>query len=144
MVRRVKKHSGFTLAEAMIATVVLGIAAAGVLLPFTSGAAAQNDSVNRTLAAKLAGELMEMIVATPFALIVDSYDGYAESIGQVKGQDGQIIAGPSYAGFSRDASCEYVCTPQESGIGGAKFILATIRVYHNGSQIVVVKRLIGS
>ena len=41
---------GFTLAEAMIAVMVLGIAAASVLLPFVSGAAVRAEGINRTLA----------------------------------------------------------------------------------------------
>ncbi|MHC4619812.1 MAG: type IV pilus modification PilV family protein, partial [Planctomycetota bacterium] len=79
---RCKNRSAFSLAEAMIATVVLAIVAAGVLLPFTSGAAAQAEGLRRTLGAKLAGELMEKIVSTPFDEIVTTYDGYAEAQGQ--------------------------------------------------------------
>jgi len=57
---------GFTLAEAMMAVVVLGIAAASLLLPFVSGAAVRAEGINRTLAARLASDLMEEIVNTPF------------------------------------------------------------------------------
>jgi len=57
------KRKGFTLAEAMIATVVLGIAAAGLLLPFTSGAAVRVEGMRRTLGAKLAADLMEEIIS---------------------------------------------------------------------------------
>jgi len=66
MMSNYKHRNGFTLAEAMIATVVLGIAAAGVLLPYTVGAAVRAEGTRRTLAAKLAGDLMEEIVSTPF------------------------------------------------------------------------------
>ncbi len=41
---------GFTLAEAMMATVVLGIAAAGVLLPFASGAGVRAEGAHEHLA----------------------------------------------------------------------------------------------
>ena len=41
------RQRGFTLAEAMLATVVLGIAAAGILLPFTSGATVQAEGMRQ-------------------------------------------------------------------------------------------------
>ena len=66
-----KNQKGFSLAEAMIATVVLGIAAAGVLLPFTSGATVRAEGMRRTLAAKLASDLMEEIIGTEFDQIID-------------------------------------------------------------------------
>ena len=136
------KHKGFSLAEAMIATVVLGIAAAGALLPFTSGAAVRAEGMHRTLAVKLASDLMEEITGTSFAQIVTGYDGYAESQGQVKNAGGAVFTDSNYANFSRDASCAYVYVSQESGFGEVKFIRATVRVYYNGKQIAVINRLI--
>ena len=53
-----------------MATVALSIAAAGVLLPFASGARVRAEGMNRTLGAKLASELMEEIVSTPFDRIM--------------------------------------------------------------------------
>ena len=58
MNNELRTNKGFSLAEAVMAVVVLGIAAAGILLPFTSGAAVQAEGVHRTLAAKLAADLM--------------------------------------------------------------------------------------
>ena len=136
-----KSRKGFSLAEAMIAVVVLGIAAAGVLLPFTSGARVRAEGMHRTLAAKLANDLMERIVRTPFEDIVSSYDGHAELQGQVKDASGTIFTDSNYANFSRDASCEYY-VPQESGAGEAKFICVTVRVYYSGKQIAIINRLI--
>ena len=137
------KNKGFSLAEAMIATVVLGIAAAGLLLPFMSGAAVQAEGAHRTLAAKLASDLMEKIISTPFGDIMTGYDGYSEPQGQVKDASGAVFADSNYAKFSRDVSCEEVYVPQESGKGEARFILATVRVYYNGRETVIVNRLIG-
>ncbi len=91
MTSNYKDRKGFTLAEAMIATVVLGIAAAGVLLPFTSGAAVRAEGTRMTLAAKLAGDLMEEIVNTPFVQIITGYDGYTEPQGQVKDASGIVF-----------------------------------------------------
>ncbi len=159
------KHKGFSLAEAMVATVVLGIAAAGVLLPFTSGAAVRAEGMRRTLGAKLAGDLMEEIILKPFhdpdgssydyspgpdageiTLAdfdnVDDFDGYAEPQGQVKDVSGTVFTDSNYANFSREVSCEYVRAPQESEAGELKFIRATVRVYYSGKQIAIINRLI--
>ena len=136
------KHKGFSLAEAMIATVVLGIAAAGVLLPFTSGAAVRIEGMRRTLGAKLAADLIEEIISAPFEKIVGSYDGYAEPQGQVKDASGTVFSGSNYAKFSRNVSCEYVYVPQESGTGELRFIRVTVRVYYSGKQIAIINRLV--
>jgi len=138
-----KNPNGFTLAEAMIATVILGIAAAGILLPFTSGQVVRAEGVHRTLGAKLAADLMEKIVNTPFNQIVAGYN-YSEAKGQVKDSAGVRFTNTdlNYANYSRDVSCSSVYVPQESGTGQAKFILAAVRVYYNGKQIVIIDRLI--
>jgi len=151
-----------------MATVVLGIAAAGALLPFTSGAAVRAEGMRRTLGAKLAGDLMEEIILKPFhdpngssydyspgrdageiTLAdfdnVDDFDGYAEPQGQVKDASGTVFTGLNYANFSRNVSCEYVRAPQEpqeSEAGELKFIRATVRVYYSGEQIAIINRLI--
>ncbi len=125
-----------------MATVVLGIAASGVLLPFTSGAAVQAEGMRRTLGAKLAGDLIEEIVNTPFEQIVASYDGYSEVEGQVKDADGVVFTDSNYSRLSRDSSCDYVYVPQESGSGTSKFILVTVRVYYNSKNIAAINRLV--
>jgi type II secretory pathway pseudopilin PulG len=54
-----KRTRGYTLAEAMLAVVIVGAAASGVLLPFAGGAAVRAEGQHRTLAAKLADDLIE-------------------------------------------------------------------------------------
>jgi hypothetical protein len=139
---RNKILEGFSLAEAMLATVILSIAAAGVLLPFTGGARIRAEGVHRTLAAELSADLMEQIVNTPFTQIVASYDGYVEPQGQVKDAEGTVFSDTRYANFSREASCEYVYMPQENGTTDPRFILATVKVYYSGTQIAIIRRLI--
>jgi hypothetical protein len=94
------------------------------------------------LGAKLAGELMEKIVSTPFDEIVTTYDGYAEAQGQVKDAGGAVYTDSNYLGFSRNSSCEYAVVPQESPTAPAKFIRATVRVYYRGGEIAIISRLI--
>jgi prepilin-type N-terminal cleavage/methylation domain-containing protein len=133
-------RKGFTLAEAMMATVVLGIAATGVLLPFTSGAAVRAEGMRRTLGAKLASDLMEEIVNTPFEEIVIGY--YSEAQGQIRDASGVVFTDSNYANLSRDSSCAYAYVPQESWSGAFKFILVTVRVYYRGKEIATINRLI--
>jgi prepilin-type N-terminal cleavage/methylation domain-containing protein len=163
-----KKHNtrrrGFTLAEAMMAVVVLSIAAAGVLIPFSSGAAVRAEGMRRTLSAKLASNLIEQIVNEPFHDPdgssydynpgpdegeisfdqydnIDDFDGYSESQGQVKDAAGTVFTDPFYNNFSRNVTCEYVYTPQESGTTAPKFILITVQVQYNGKQMASISRL---
>ena len=136
------RRRGFTLAEALMAVTVLGIAAAGVLLPFAGGARVRAEGVHRTLGVKLASDLMEEIVNTPFDEIVASYNGYSEPQGQVEDAAGQVFADSNYANFGRDVSCEYVYVPQESGAENPKFIRVTVRANYSGRVIATVNRLV--
>jgi len=161
-----KNRTGFSLAEAMMATVVLGIAAAGVLLPFTSAASVRAEGTRRTLAAKLASDLMERITTKSFhdpdgsiyhyqlgpdageTAIgdfdnIDDFDGYTESAGQVTNAAGAIFTGPDYANFSRDVTCQYVHVTVQSDTFAPNFILVTVRVHYKGGEMAVINRLIG-
>ncbi len=130
------KNKGFSLAEAMIATVVLGIAAAGVLLPLVSGAAVQAEGAHRTLAAKLASDLMQKFINTPFEELVADGGGYVdEPQGQIKDAGGTLFADPAYANFSRGESYEY-------DAGQPFFIIVTVWVKYNGNEMVSLSRLI--
>ena len=131
-----KNQKGFSLAEAVIATVVLGIAAAGVLLPFTSGASVRAEGARLTLAAKLASDLMEKVIKTPFDQITTTYGSYIEPEGQVKNFSGVIFSDPAYANFSRGVNCAYD-TSQPF------FVVVTVWVKYKGSEIASLSRLIG-
>jgi prepilin-type N-terminal cleavage/methylation domain-containing protein len=134
---------GFTLAEATLALVLLGIAAAGVLLPFSGGAAAQAEGVRRTLGAMLANDLVERIVNTPFDDIVTKYGNHVESEGEIEDGSGTPYTDSMYAGFSREAKCELVDVPPQSGDAEPNFILATVRVAYRGRDVATINRLIG-
>jgi len=137
--RRVK---GFTLAEAMIAAVVLCIATSAVVLPFVSGASVRLEGVRRTLSAKLAGDLLEEIVNMPSDSIISTYDGYSEPAGQVKDSNGVVFTDSNYTYFSREASCELVRVAQQDDDAEPAFIRVTVRIYHRGRQMVSVSRLV--
>ncbi len=125
---------GFTLAEAIMATIVLGIAATGVLLPFASGAKVRAEGVRMTMAANLASDLIEKIINTSFDEIEDFVVEHQED----------TFTDPMYANFSRGASCDYVYVPQQAPREPSQcnFIRATVWVKYNGREIVDIKRLI--
>lgn len=163
-----KNRQGFTLAEAMMAVMVLGIAAATLLLPFTSGATVRTEGVNRTLAARLASDLMEQILLLPFHdpdggaydyILgpesgetgpanydnIDDYHGYTESQGQVKDVTGAVFTDSAYANFSREVMCEYVYVPPqpvESDPAKCEFIRITVQVNYSGVQMATIVMLV--
>ena len=141
---RRRTRSGFTLPEATMALVILGLASAGVLLPFSNGASVQAEGLRMTLAAKLADDLMERIIATPADQIVATWDGYAEAQGQVKDGGGVVFTGPMYANFSRRAAChEDVYVPQQSGPPWpSTFILVSVQTSYQGRKVASISRLI--
>ena len=137
-------RTGFTLPEATMALVILGLAAAGVLLPFSGGAAVQAEGLRMTLAAKLTDDLMERIIATPPGEIVAAWDGYAEAQGQVKDAGGTVFTDPMYAKFSRRAAChDDVYVPQQSGPPQpSAYILVSVQTSYQGREIASLNRLI--
>lgn len=124
--------------------VILGLAAAGVLLPFAGGASVQAEGMHRALAAGLANDLAERIGNTPFDEIVTTWHGYDEPEGQLRDAGGTILTDPIYARFSRDVSCSGIYVPQESGnIWPAfNFILIGVRVEYAGREVAIVTRLV--
>ncbi|MBN1392915.1 MAG: prepilin-type N-terminal cleavage/methylation domain-containing protein [Sedimentisphaerales bacterium] len=130
-----KNQKGFSLAEALMATVVLGIAAAGVLLPFVNGASVRAEGARRTLAAQLASDLMEEIVKIPFEQITTTYGSYTETEGQIKNSSGALFSDAAYANFSRGASCAYDASQPF-------FVVVTVWVKYKGSEIVSLSRLV--
>jgi len=146
-----------------MAVVVLGIAAASVLLPFISGAAVRAEGIHRTLAARLASDLMEEILRLPFhdpngsgydfspgpdagdLDNIDDYHGYMEEQGQVKDATGAVFTDPMYANFSRKVECDYTYVPpqpEESEPAKCEFIRITVKVDYNGKEMAAISRLV--
>jgi len=140
---RIKNRKGFSLAEGMMATIVLGVAAAGVLLPFTTGAKVRSEGMRLTLASKLAGDLMEEVVNTPFDQIIANYN-YSEAEGQIKDADGIVFGDLNYFRFSREVSSELIYVAQQDGTNAPNFIKVTVRVYYDGVETAIINRLISN
>lgn len=134
-------NKAFTLVEALIALVILTMIAAGLIIPFASSAASEQQGCKQTIAAKLACDLVEQIIAADFNQIVPAYNGYNEQKGQIKNAAGVNFTGPMYADLSRQAVCEYIYVPQQSGFGTPNFIKITVRIYQNNLKLAEVVRL---
>ncbi|OHB57357.1 MAG: hypothetical protein A2Y07_11900 [Planctomycetes bacterium GWF2_50_10] len=153
MMRYVLRKSGFTLVEAMLAAVILSIAAAGVILPFSSGASLETEGARLTLGASLASQIMDTITAKPlfepnsdtagdYDDVLD-YDGYSEAEGQIYDPFGTLIQGPEYACLSRSVTCEYI----ELGFQESQKLPATcgrviVTVSYKGRTIAQLTRLV--
>jgi len=133
--------TGFTLIEAMIALVIFSIAVAGLILPFASSAAVQQQGCSQTLAVKLACDLVEEIINADFDQIISTYNGYSEQKGQVKNAAGAVFSDSMYIDFSREVVCEYVYMPPQADAGAPNYIRITVSVYQNGLKLAEVSRL---
>ncbi len=137
-----KNRSGFTLAESMMAVVVLAIAAAGVLLPYSSAAAVHVEGTRRTLAAKLAGDLLEEISASSYTEIMSTWDGFSEPQGHVtKILSNEIFTGDVYRYYSRRVDClrATIGTDRDITLLGA---WVTVTVSYDGREMATLKTLI--
>ena len=135
---KIVKNEGFTLVEALLALVILMIAAAGLILPFASSAVTSQQGCSQTLAAKLASDRIEQIIADSNYWSAGSYN---ESKGQVKDANGVVFTDPMYADFSREAVCEYYRPPPQQDFGAYNFIRITVKVYQNDLKLAEVVRL---
>ena len=125
---------GFTLPEALLAIVVLGVGLTGVLLAFGAASRHSADPVLRKQMMGIAQELLEEIALKPYAAAANSapagcardtyndiadYHGYS-SVG-ICTVDGVVI--PALASFSVSAS---VVAGSLSGVSAAKQITVTV------------------
>lgn len=131
-------RKGFTLVEAMIAMVVLSVATAAVILPFSTGAALNAEGSRRTLGAKLAADLLEKIENTDYDLIYPIYDNYFEAAGSVTDVDGQVFTDPVYSRFGR-----FSTAPEEVPVGGELLTWATVYIYYDNIEMLRMSTLIG-
>jgi len=109
-------------------------AAASILLPVVSAMGVQYEGVYRTLAAKLASDRLEQIVAAGSA---NAYVG-TEAPGTVKKADGTSFADPVYAKFSRTVSA------RSAVVGVLEMQWVTVDVSCEGRPMCRLSMLIGN
>ncbi len=96
-------RKGFTLAEAMIAMVLLAFAASTVSMPFVAGAAVRAEGARRTIAAKLAHDRLEQLeqIASNNYDQLWWYEGWPEFPGSLEDGAGGFLTDPIYSKFYR-------------------------------------------
>jgi len=145
------RRAGYTLAESLIASVVLAIAI--VAISGTLAASYQQNTTrgNTTTAINLAQQLMEEIAAKPIALpadqvnkpgwpqgqtdrrlydTVDDYNGYADFSSSIQAADGTTVnlSNGSNGSFQRSVTVQSGAVP--AGLTGppADFVMVTVTV----------------
>ncbi len=130
-----QNRKGFTLAEAMIAMVILAVATSAVILPFSTAGALAQEGAKRTLAATLAADLLEEFQNMHFDFI--PFRCYPELEGMVEDANGQFFSDPVYSKFAR------ISTYSDRIVGGESLILVTVYIYYNDIEIFQISTLIG-
>lgn len=145
---------GFTLAEALIACVLLTTAITAITWPFTATAQNETDDARRAMAVNLAQEMMDEILNLPYQDPngsvtpgpdsgettrsrfdnMDDYDGFGEADGNVRTLDGEIESDPLAKGLSRSVSATY-----PASMPG--FLRITVTVKFHGQPLVTLTRL---
>lgn len=160
---------GFTLIEALMAAVILAIAVAAAIMPFTCGVRTQDVEGRQTLAVGLASDLMEEVLLRPFEepfdsddevepvsrfgpdsgetsrwdfSAMDDYDGYEEADGGLLDHDGKRITDEAAAGVSRHVTVEYVYVSGQDVSEAPTFMRVSVEVRHNGTEVVKLTRLV--
>jgi len=136
--RKFKIAKGFTLAESMIAMTILAVATAGVILPFSGGSAIHSDSAKRTIAVRLASDMLEEINNSDFDDIIANYDGHFQWPGTITDATGAVITNPDAANLSRTVFCN------PATVAGVPLIWATVYIHEGGYELLRLNMLIGS
>lgn len=122
-----RRSSGFTLAELVIAIVVIGIGLAGVLSAFDTAVRSSADPLVRKQMLAVAEEMLEEILLKPYAAgtgtisgcdrsnadDIADYNGYSQSVCDI---DGNAVAG--LAGYAVGVTVDSAATLGTLG-GGA-------------------------
>lgn len=152
-----------------MASVILAIAVAAAIMPFTCGARSQDVESRQSLAVSLAQDLIEEILLKPFEepgdgdqlpepessfgpegsetlrssfSAIDDYNGYTELAGQIVDPAGQVIADAAAAGLSRHVTVSYVYVTGQLVTDPPSFMRVAVEVRYNGLPIVKMTRLV--
>ncbi len=152
----------FTLAEALLAAVVLVTAISAITLPFAAGARSEQLDARMSLAVSLAQEMMEEILAKPFHDPqgmsfpgpefgetsrkrfdnIDDYHGYYEGPGQIADANQAVITTPASEGLSRSVTAQYVHVAGQDITDPYNFIRVVVTVSHDNVPLIEATRLV--
>lgn len=148
-------RDGFTLVEAMLACVILTLAISAIVVPYASGAQNDESCARKAVAAGVAQQLMDEILAKPFRdpdngqihIGLDGESGRAnfDDIGDYGGYTqaaGTITSDPVAAPMSLSVSEAFVTVNGEGGGEGNLFIRVTITVMRGSETLATLTRLV--
>lgn len=159
-----KHGEGFTLLEALLASVILAAGVAAITVPFAAGARNEQVDTRRTVAVGLAEEILEEILTLPFeddlpgyarhpgpdpgeyerSMFdnIDDYHQYTEGEGEITSVDGQSLDDLSATGLSRKVTTQYIYVNGQSMSEPPSFIRVTVEVRYKQQPIVTLTRLV--
>ena len=157
---------GFTLAEALLACVILAMVSAAVVVPFAAGARHEQVGARQTIALSLAEDLMEEILAKPFKDPddpdsqnlgpdagetagdrstfdnMDDYYGYIEQPGAIQPAMTTHATDPLARDLSRLAKVGYLHLPGQNPSDPPNTCQIAVYVLWNGRELVRLTRLV--
>lgn len=157
---------GFTLAEALLASVVLAVVAGAVTVPIVTGAQNAQQAEQVRYATEIGAALMDEILARPVVdsrvsdktagpsgiessrkayVNADAFNGYSETSDKVlRDYAGAAVSEATVQGFYRQASVQYVTFAGQVSGDTTGFLLARVDVYYQGALLVSFTRLIAA
>ncbi|MDP6633525.1 MAG: hypothetical protein QGG42_01335 [Phycisphaerae bacterium] len=149
-----------------MASALLSMGAAGVLLPFNVGAQSELEDARRTLALYLGRELVEEIISKPFDDPegafgvgpdageisrqyfdnIDDYDGYKdgyeETISAIVGMRKQTIDAVAIEGLHREAVVRYLHVAGQDMGDDPNFVRVVVIMRYKGQVLLTLRRLV--
>ena len=159
---RSRGRGGFTLAEALIASIVLAIVAASAALPFAAGYQQVSDSAQLEQAVALGEAMMEEILARPFfdpeqlsASLgpevgentrdqfnnIDDFSAYSEANRILRNFDDGSVTKETLQGFWRSVLVEYVTFPGQAADDVDSLVHIQVLVFHGNRLLVRLDRI---
>jgi len=165
----IKKYSrGFTLAEALLAVVVLSVAVGGIMAPISASYQQTRTVKQTTTAISLAQQLLDEILSKPFVDPtdlsttlgpeadepsrasfdnIDDYNGYHDSTGSnasdaMKTSSGAAVTWSGDDVYSRNVSVEYRATADGPAVASGDYLVVTVKVTMPHNHQVSVQRMV--
>jgi type II secretory pathway pseudopilin PulG len=150
---KVTRRKGFLLFEAMIASVILAVAAMGIVSLLLAAQEQQTALQEQSTAVLLAKQLMEEIAAKPFgsatpsgvrstAQYANQYNGYQDTTNAIRTLSGETISPGDGQTFTRKVTIANAPTPTGSTAPLSDLQLVTVTVTAPSGQKVSLSKLL--
>ena len=153
-IRNSEPRRGFTLAEALVAVVVLSVAVGGIIAPISASYQQTRTVSQTTTAVSMARQLLDEILSKPFVDPtdmsttlgpeadepnraafdnIDDYHGYHDSTSAnatdvMKTVSGQTLTWNSDDVYSRSVTMEYRATPDGPPVASGDYLMVSVTV----------------